>query len=291
MNRHGVYGFRFLDNMEQSFYQLFAIGYEYINKPDYQWNGMQRTDGPLILFQYTVSGHGKIIINGQLHEISKGSVFMVEIPSNHQYFFDNNNDHWEFYFILFRPTKLDLEWRDLTKELGSIFSLDEESTPIMLLKTMYLHACNKKITDRYMASSLVYQFVMELYRYASNEGKDHNKWPENITKAITYIEQNFAAFEGIEDIADYVSLSKYYFTRLFKKSTGFTPLQYVTKLRLEKAIKLLRETSCSIEEIAVMVGYANASYFIKVFRQWIGYSPGEFRIGKNHIPFTEILFR
>ncbi|KAB7667623.1 AraC family transcriptional regulator [Bacillus sp. B1-b2] len=290
MYKHGVYGFRFLDGMDQSLYQLFAVGYEYITNTEYHWDGLQRTDGPLILFQYTVSGKGSLIVNGQLHEVSMGSAFMIDIPSNHQYFFNSSNDHWEFYFILFRPTKLETEWQFLSKELGVIFSLEEASPPVLLLKTMYLHAYNRNINDRYLASSMVYQFVMEIYRNSLNLHKEHDM-PDHMKKAIRYIEENFTTVESVEEVAAVATLSKYYFTRLFKKITGFTPLQYVTKLRLEKAIKLLRDTDYTIEEIARMIGYANASYFIKVFRQWVGYSPGEYRLGKNHLAFTDMLFK
>lgn len=290
MYKHGVYGFRFLDSMEYSFYQLFAVGYEYVNSRNYQWDGLKRTDGPLILFQYTVSGQGNLHLKGRMHKLTKGSAFMVEIPSDHQYFFDGNQEHWEFYFLLFRPTKLEMEWKLLSEELGFVFSLDEGNAAIKLLKSIYLHAYNNNISDRYMASSLVYQFIMELNRFAFKREQEVEK-PDKIRIAIEYVEQNLTTVESVEEIAQVANLSLYYFTRLFKKTMGLTPLQYVTKLRLERAIRLLKETDYNIEVIAVMVGYANASYFIKVFKQWIGYPPGEFRQGENHIPFTEIMFK
>ncbi|MEH7116711.1 AraC family transcriptional regulator, partial [Neobacillus vireti] len=49
-------------------------------------------------------------------------------------------------------------------------------------------------------------------------------------------------------------------------------------------------TDLTIEEIARNIGYANGSYFIKVFREWIGFSPGEFRLGKDLAYLNEIRF-
>nr|MDF9460345.1 helix-turn-helix transcriptional regulator [Bacillus pumilus] len=72
-------------------------------------------------------------------------------------------------------------------------------------------------------------------------------------------------------------LSKSHFTREFKKATGFTPIHYLTNIRLEKAETLLKTTKYSIEEIAIQCGYRNANYLNKVFRKKIGMSPKQLR--------------
>ena len=67
-------------------------------------------------------------------------------------------------------------------------------------------------------------------------------------------------------------------------------MEYLTKVRMEKAVQLLRNTDLTIEEIAKQIGYSNSSYFIKVFREWIGFSPGEFRLGKDFAFLHEFRF-
>nr|WGD98431.1 helix-turn-helix transcriptional regulator [Bacillus safensis] len=62
-----------------------------------------------------------------------------------------------------------------------------------------------------------------------------------------------------------------------QKSTGFTPIHYLTNIRLEKAETLLKTTKYSIEEIAIQCGYRNANYLNKVFRKKIGMSPKQLR--------------
>jgi AraC family transcriptional regulator len=82
---------------------------------------------------------------------------------------------------------------------------------------------------------------------------------------------------SVEQLADLVDLSPFHFSRVFKQATGMTPLQFVTRERITYAQQLIRETSRSLIEIALEVGYSNPSHFAKVFRKVAGVTPTEFR--------------
>jgi AraC family transcriptional regulator len=72
-------------------------------------------------------------------------------------------------------------------------------------------------------------------------------------------------------------LSPFHFSRVFKQATGMTPHQFVTRARMLHAQRLIRETSRSLIEIALEVGYTNPSHFAQVFRRVVGVTPTEFR--------------
>ena len=82
---------------------------------------------------------------------------------------------------------------------------------------------------------------------------------------------------SVETLAELVDLSPFHFSRVFKDATGMSPLQFVTGVRITRAQQLIRETSRSLIEIALDVGYTSPSYFTKVFRRVTGVTPTEFR--------------
>ncbi|CAH1216675.1 Protein-glutamate methylesterase/protein-glutamine glutaminase [Paenibacillus allorhizoplanae] len=98
-----------------------------------------------------------------------------------------------------------------------------------------------------------------------------------LDKAIAYMERNYEGACSIHDVAQHVYLSVSYFSNLFKKETGESYTNYLTKFRLEKAKILLSNTNMKISEIAESVGYEDPNYFTTVFRTWVHCSPSEFR--------------
>jgi two-component system response regulator YesN len=98
-----------------------------------------------------------------------------------------------------------------------------------------------------------------------------------ILKARTYIEQHYAEHLTLESMAQLVNLSPIYFSNLFKKETGQNFTEYLTAYRMKVAKDLLRRGSQNINEIAVMLGYADARYFSKVFKKEVGVKPTDYR--------------
>ena len=117
---YGVYGYRFQEGPVKPLYQLFAVGFQDIRHQDYDWDGMKPVDGPLYLFQYTLSGRGRIELNGQNHDLPEGTSFLVEIPGRHRYFLPEDSSHWSFYFALFRQSHLQHIWSGILQELGPL---------------------------------------------------------------------------------------------------------------------------------------------------------------------------
>jgi AraC-like DNA-binding protein len=284
-------GFRFLDTLDDSeLYQIFALGYDNVTSHEYDWDGMKRIDGPLYLFQYTVSGYGEVILDGQTYGVPPGYAFLVDIPGRHRYFLPKSSESWEFFFILFRPSNLENRWKELVRRLSRVPYIPPDSSVISTLQDAFRAGIGNRITDGYLASSMVYRFVMELFRYSAGRTKEKESWPTAVRQAADELEARYRQIQSLDEIAACAGLSKYHFIRVFRKFTGFTPIEYLTKIRVERSIDLLRGTGLSIDEVAKEVGYAGGSYFIKVFRQWVGFSPGEFRSGRELVGLQRMKF-
>lgn len=78
-------------------------------------------------------------------------------------------------------------------------------------------------------------------------------------------------------LAEAAGYSPFHFSRLFKKATGLSPSRYLIGLRMERARQLLRETTLSIIEVGLEVGYTNPSHFAQLFRREVGSAPGDYR--------------
>lgn len=286
-----TFGFRFGEKLQQSgLYQLFALGCDRVTYPSYDWDGLKRIDGPLYLFQYTLSGSGKLELDNETFQIGPGSGFLVDIPSRHRYYLPAESPAWEFIFILFRPSHLEMHWKDAVRQLGRIPLLPADSSPIRLLQDMIAAAHAGRINDGYTASSYVYQFMMELLRAANGKGLELKAWPSAVQLVAEAIRSNYANWHSLDDMTEVAGLSKYHLVRTFKRHTGLSPIEYLTKVRMERSVELLRNTSMSLEEIARELGYSGSSYFIKVFRKWVGFTPGEYRAGQGLLAAQDLKF-
>jgi AraC family transcriptional regulator len=96
-------------------------------------------------------------------------------------------------------------------------------------------------------------------------------------RVLEYIQANLDQGIHIDELAGAAGLSLFHFAKLFKRSTGSSPHQYVLERRLERAKELLRKTGLSLSEIALQAGFADQSHLTNVFRRFIGVTPSQFR--------------
>lgn len=82
---------------------------------------------------------------------------------------------------------------------------------------------------------------------------------------------------SVKTIAEYANYSHYYLCSFFKKNTGITVNNYITKVRMEKAKELLKDKKMKLYEISKNIGYSNPNYFIKLFKKYEGCTPTEFK--------------
>ncbi len=130
-----------------------------------------------------------------------------------------------------------------------------------------------------LAQSLA-AWLVEKYMNATVEKPDFRGLPiRQIRQVEDYVREQLAEEISVETLAALVRLSPFHFSRVFKQATGMTPLQFVTRERITRAQQLIRETSFSLIEIGLEVGYTNPSYFAQVFRRVAGVTPSEFRAG------------
>lgn len=104
------------------------------------------------------------------------------------------------------------------------------------------------------------------------------KWKKVLDKALIYLEENYSNPNlSAEDIAVHARYSTSYLRRIFKETYDCSPIDYLFKLRMEKAKTLLATTKMSTSNIAESVGYTNTKYFYKLFKKDTGLTATEYR--------------
>jgi AraC-like DNA-binding protein len=289
-SEYGVYGFRFAEQPQLALCNLYAVGWDRVHSPAYRWDGLTRNDGPLLLFQYTIEGEGILEWQNRKERIGPGHAFLVEIPGEHQYYYEGEQGPWEFCFLLFRPNLIHPLWEQAKTVFGATPELPSASLPVRLLRDIFMEARSGRITDAYLASSYVYQFVTELCRFAASGNRRQEGWPDKIKMAVAFIEAHYGSMVSLDELAEHLKLSKYHLLRTFTAMVGLTPNDYLNRVRIEHAMELLRQSEMSIEEIARRIGYSSGSYFIKVFKGLTGLTPGAFRSGDESLLFNRLFF-
>ena len=131
---------------------------------------------------------------------------------------------------------------------------------------------NSTINIDYMRNWIRY-FIDKAVHYTEEIAKSQTV----IGKVKEYIHANLKNEITREDIANHVFLNPDYLTRVFKKSTGLSIIEYVTEARIKKSLALLNDSNLPISAVASEVGYDNLTYFSKLFKKAVGITPSEYR--------------
>lgn len=97
-----------------------------------------------------------------------------------------------------------------------------------------------------------------------------------LARLTEYIEENLDRPIGLAELAGIVDVSRFHFTRLFKRSTGMTAISYVEQCRLRRAQALILETYLPLSQIALMTGFADQSHFTRRFHRYVGCTPATY---------------
>ena len=219
------------------------------------------------------------------YEVSAGEVALTNVGQSHS----AHALEVEFVSIGVSPVLVN----ELVAEIGLmrtsadvVFrgSVITDETITRLARAMVSEISAEQVGHAAMLDTLVRQIVIHLLRYhltvrKSDQIELSRAGPvdRRLRRAIEFMHDNFGREIAVEEIASAAYLSEYHFARLFKQISGVTPHVYLANLRLERARKLLAETTLPISEVASVVGYQSQSHFTKMFKSVTGVTPRVYR--------------
>lgn len=167
--------------------------------------------------------------------------------------------------------------RELQKQLKI-----EVNRPIALsgnTLVLFLELLHEECNQQSSANTLNYLFSFLFQKIAKEQNNEYldAKIPEALIAVQNYIEQNFTNGIFLENLAHIAKCSVPHFCFLYKKHFGFSPVSYVTKLKIEKAKYLLGNINYNVGEIASALGYKDIYQFSRLFKLHTGVSPLNYR--------------
>lgn len=164
--------------------------------------------------------------------------------------------------------------------ISQSFGFDRE-----LLKKAYFENLRSDIPPKKRAEALIYPLcVMLELAFPESVDRQEEKSDTNAdyiyAHAVFYIKNNYREKITVDDLCRYCHCSRSYLSHIFKKRSGVSISAYANKIRLEKALKMLENSSLSMSEIAQKTGFSDSNYFTRLFNERYGASPTKYCIKK-----------
>ena len=141
----------------------------------------------------------------------------------------------------------------------------------------------RSMADRLYVETLAIEIASSLLREYSTTCTAARRVPRgglthrDARRVTEYVEANLERALTLRELADVAELSTHHFLRMFKRTLGLTPYQYVLDRRVERAKELLQDQSASLVEIGLCTGFCNQSHFTNAFHRVVGTTPAEFQ--------------
>lgn len=235
------------------------------------------------LFHYVISGTGELEaedIKGITHtyHVKSGQGFMI-FPDQITTYTADRNLPWEYVWIEFDGLRVKeaVEIAGLSKNFPVYHAHSKDIREEMIHEMMYI-VHHKDEPPLHIVGHL-YLFLDYLTRSSMNENflRGNKLQDFYLKESIAFIERNFQNDISVEDIAAFCGLNRSYFGKIFKKSVGKTPQEFLLNYRMIKATELLKLTQLSIRDISNAVGYADQFHFSRAFKKIYGISPRDWR--------------
>ena len=144
---------------------------------------------------------------------------------------------------------------------------------------------NLEVPNRELICSGMMQTILALLSNELYKGNPHSgeKGKDKVSEVISHIKMVPNLNITVSECADFCKMSKVHFSRFFKQITGMPPVQFVLKIRIDRAKELLDFTDKPIAEIAEASGFPDQNYFARTFKKITGMSPTQYRNVGNRI--------
>lgn len=235
------------------------------------WRAFGRNDFQLL---YVAGGSAEFSFNAQKVTVEAEAVVLL-YPGEQQKYAYLKGSCADVYWVHFSGTEVEaiLKRHHLYPE--RIFSVTAGKECIYLFDRM-IREFQLKRPDFDILTTLYLETLLLLFSRTVNQRQNGAVQNAVVEQAVLYFHNEYQKPIEIQAYAKSCGISCCWFIRTFKRHTGMTPIQYLTAIRINKALELLNSGALNIRETALFVGYENPLYFSRVFKKVVGMAPRDY---------------
>ena len=220
-------------------------------------------------------GKGWVQLQGKVHGVKAGELVWINCAKPHSHWADPE-DPWEVYWLRIEGPRLETISRMLCTDFNPVFAGCPSDAPLV-----YPEVFQRMQSPSPESPALIHVAVARLVASAfcarAGSGEAPEAEPPALRRPLEWMRLFYFQSVRVEQLAEMSGLSPSHFNRLFKRTFGTSPIDWLRRERISQAKRRLVESGETIKQIAEQVGYADRFFFSKDFKRYTGTTPGEFR--------------
>lgn len=225
---------------------------------------------------FCAGGSGTLEYEDISVKINAGDYFFLPKDLPHAYYPDDS--FWNVRWAAFEGSSClyVLEKLGMTKPV--IISAPAETAMEKIFEKMIVSQETDIIYCDYVCSGLVYDYILEFHRLMDkNADTTRSRQLAALLPVLRFMHDNFRNDISMAELSEMIGITPQHFCRIFGNAMNMRPNEYLTRIRIDEAKRLLRDGNISVSEAAEQSGFHDPCYFSTIFRKYEGISPGEYR--------------
>lgn len=257
------------ETAKQLYFYLLCTG-RYVCDQRYE---VRRDSYDSFLILYVSRGAGYVYQEDRRLPLSEGSFLLLDCHRPHRY---GTDSQWEILWIHFDGRQARDYYDYILQNKGLVFIFPDSYRATHSLDKIYRMYHHEKRAVEALISQSILALLTEFILARTNSERAMSR-SSSIDELLTFITESIDQPLSVETMAKKMSLSPFYFTRVFKRETGQSPHEYLINARVNRAKFYLKTTDLALKEIAYRCGFSNESSFCTTFKRLSAFTPMEYR--------------
>ena len=266
-----------LKDKNPELFKVYITEIGYFPKARYHYRERTRGCDDNILI-YCLNGKGYYVIDGLQFTVSSNEYIILPATDKYLRYWADKDDPWTIYWIHYTGDDIGAFNKALNLTVTrNPRQIGYNDKGVELWTNIYQNLSDGYSLDNLCCANFSLYHLVSTFLFFDVHTRKQDYSVNLISRTIDHMRNNLDAKLTVSEMAEINHLSVSYFTVLFKKSTGITPVEYFNQLKMQKAGELLLNNDGNVKSIAKRLGYDDPYYFSRLFKKVLGSAPSGYR--------------